>query len=929
MHANVTIRQGEREVQTLRIDQDGQYLIGSDPSCQIRVDLPGVAPRHAQLTVRGGRVQIEDLGSASGTFLDSARLERVAAEVRGQSIQLGDMTPVIHTGDAPAPIPALRSTRYEVGGTVARGGMGEILKAQDRGIERTVALKVALDAATVREDLRRRFLQEAKLTGQLEHPNIVPVHELSFDENGRPFYTMKLVKGRSLQEVLDQLKAGDAAVLAAYSLAHLLTIFQKVCDAVAFAHSKGVVHRDLKPANIMIGEYGEVLVMDWGLAKLVRASEDRGSKMEDSERQSSIVHPPSAGLTMAGTVMGTPQFMAPEQAAGDLDAIDGRADIYALGGILYNILTLHPPVTGDSVGELLEKIRRGEIRPPTSYNAKSRVVKDRAVVPRPPLIPLRHCPGNRIPEALSAVAMKALAVKREERYQTVAELQREIAAYQGGFATVAEQAGLSRQLWLLVKRHKREFIISHAALLVLIAAAGLFLVKVTHEKRRAEQALADLKETAPTFHAEALALIKEHKFADALVRVEYAIKLVPGHAGYHSLRGDLLETLGRWPEARAAYAEALRCDPQQPWANENLQLCEKLIRDNADRREPLPASWLELQRAMTRQQRFSEAVALMARFRDDRQTLEDTLRAVLAKEGLSDRYNASVPTRLDLNKTRIEQLDFLAGLPLTELHCSGTRIKDLGPLRGMPLRRLRLANTPVSDLTPLKGMPLEELDLASTSVADLGVLRGLKLTKLFLKGSLVTSLEPLAGMPITELDVSALNLSDLTALHGMPLAVLAANDMQVTDLSPLRGAPLKRLSFKASPVDDLQPLRGMPLFELGCAQTRVADLAPLADSPVELLDLSATPVSDLRPLRGLPLKRLRIFNCKNLSDLSPLAECRQLEVLILPAGRRDIEFLRQHPSLRRLGDSSESDWNKVSTVAEFWKAYDAKHRLEK
>ena len=180
--------------------------------------------------------------------------------------------------------------RYAVGCEVARGGMGSILRATDLSIERTVAMKVALKEAAADEETLQRFTQEAKLTGQLEHPNIVPVHDLSSDEQNRPFYTMKFVQGVTLHEILANLKHGDPATVAQYSLTQLLTIFQKVCDAVAYAHANDVIHRDLKPANIMVGEYGEVLVMDWGLAKVVggQRTEVSNQRSEVSSRQSPI-----------------------------------------------------------------------------------------------------------------------------------------------------------------------------------------------------------------------------------------------------------------------------------------------------------------------------------------------------------------------------------------------------------------------------------------------------------------------------------------------------------------------------------------------------------------------------------------------------------------------------------------------------------------
>ncbi len=158
------------------------------------------------------------------------------------------------------------TSAYRPGREIARGGMGAVLDARDQKLGRSVAMKVML-RRNASEEEQQRFLQEARVLGQLAHPNIVPVHDVGTDEQGRLFYTMKLVVGVTLHEVIGKLKAGDKDTLAKYPLNALLTIFQKVCDAVAFAHSRGIIHRDLKPQNIMVGEFGEVLVMDWGLRR--------------------------------------------------------------------------------------------------------------------------------------------------------------------------------------------------------------------------------------------------------------------------------------------------------------------------------------------------------------------------------------------------------------------------------------------------------------------------------------------------------------------------------------------------------------------------------------------------------------------------------------------------------------------------------------
>ncbi len=211
---------------------------------------------------------------------------------------------------------SLAAEPYIFGAQIARGGMGSVLEAQDRKLERTVAVKVMLSEMTTDAVQRQRFVNEALVLGRLEHPNIVPVHDLGLDPQGQLYYTMKLVKGHTLQGILNDLRHEVPGAAKQYPLAHLLTIFRKVCDAMAFAHSRGIIHRDLKPENIMVGEFGEVLVMDWGLAKLLDTETRRPG---DGEKQlsASLSLPTSvSSQTLDGSIMGTPQYMSPEQAEG-------------------------------------------------------------------------------------------------------------------------------------------------------------------------------------------------------------------------------------------------------------------------------------------------------------------------------------------------------------------------------------------------------------------------------------------------------------------------------------------------------------------------------------------------------------------------------------------------------------------------------------
>lgn len=398
-----------------------------------------------------------------------------------------------------APHSIASTTHLKVGETIAQGGMGAILEASDEALERMVAMKVMLPGADASPGARERFLREAIVLARLEHPNIVPIHELGRDEADRPFYTMKLVKGRTLQAIISEIAKGDEQTITDFPLNRLLTIFRQICDAMAFAHHRGVLHRDLKPENIMIGEFGETLVMDWGLAKLLEGQPEIAARVADEGSGAEQVfadllatqNPDGTDLTMAGAVMGSPKYMAPEQAAGNIDQLDQRTDIYSLGGILYALLILHAPVSGSSVQEVLGNVRSGNITPPTEFNTGSTrgssAGSARAVSEPSSGQLLPHCPGGRIPDALSAVTMRAVQLEASGRYQSVADLSEDIEMFQGGFATSVEDLGALRQFGMLVARHKAASIAIVASLLVIVCLTAFYLVDVTQKEQIAQE----------------------------------------------------------------------------------------------------------------------------------------------------------------------------------------------------------------------------------------------------------------------------------------------------------------------------------------------------------------------------------------------------------------------------------------------------------
>ena len=382
-------------------------------------------------------------------------------------------------GWRPANVTDEGGPRYRVAGVLGRGSQGIVFEVEDRDCRRRIALK-SLHSTVRNEDDVSRFIHEAQITAQLEHPGIVPVHDLETLPDGTVFYTMKRIEGRSLAEILE---ARTAKAEGVPSDNELYQIFLRICDTIAFAHDRGVVHRDLKPRNLMLGAYGEVLVLDWGLAKILGAGPDGHERaMVESVRSTSDsdfdIH-----QTLTGCAVGTPAFMSPEQARGE--PADERSDIYALGVILYHLLAGCSPYEKGAVRATLRQAAEGRWTPLEGQPA-----------------------AQGLPRRLLAIVHKAMSLQPDTRYQHVSALAADLRRYLANDAVVAYRERSTERLLRWATRHRRILITTAGAVgLGLVAGAAVLGMHHLNQLRQAGQlrALAAEREVAGLW-AEAMAL---------------------------------------------------------------------------------------------------------------------------------------------------------------------------------------------------------------------------------------------------------------------------------------------------------------------------------------------------------------------------------------------------------------------------------------
>jgi serine/threonine-protein kinase len=473
--------------------------------------------------------------------------------------------------DAPVLLPrgAGSEGRYQVTGEIARGGVGVILKGHDVDLGRDVAMKVVRKEHAGNPEVLQRFVEEAQIGGQLQHPGIVPVYEMGLRSDQRPYFTMKLVKGRTLAALLLERKEAPA------ERRRFLSIFESVCQTMAYAHARGVIHRDLKPANVMVGAFGEVLVVDWGMAKVLRqggtADEKRAKKAAspDVSLIQTVRSEGSGSESQAGSVLGTPRYMSPEQAMGDVEHLDERADVFALGALLCEVLTGKAPYEGDEGAALLQAAR-GKLE-----RAHER---------------LERCGAD---AELVELAKACLSPSREARPKDAGAVAREVGAYLASVEERAKEATLqaaeARGKAVEERRRRKVTLALAGSVVALLLLGGGGWLWVTAERRKradeADRLVAQALDEATALRRKATAS-DPSSFGEALSVARRAVALAESKDAAETTRARARGAVAALEADERAAREALE---RQALHDRTVAALEAIRLEHVDRMQPAVA----------------------------------------------------------------------------------------------------------------------------------------------------------------------------------------------------------------------------------------------------------------------------------------------------------------------------------------------------
>ncbi|WDE97590.1 protein kinase [Lentisphaera profundi] len=598
------------------------------------------------------------------------------------------------------------------------GGLKKIYRCKDRKTGREVAMASLKDELS---DARKEsFFREARLSASLQHPNIVPVYDIGIKDDS-PWFTMKFISGQSLDELIKQEPP----------LSQKLDIFIRICDAIAYAHSRGIIHLDLKPDNIRISEYGNVVVVDWGLGQIMASDCDE----ELLECYSFNSHDLDT-MTVDGNIKGTPGYMAPEQTSLIKNKKAPHTDIFSLGCILYTLLTAKKPFTGSDLNDVIKKTAE------CTFDA-----------------PSKRRPELEIPAPLEAVCLKAMSANPTDRYQSVTELQKEILKYRDGFATAAENASLLKLLQLWFRRHKSLSIVSILALLLSMAAIiavmnNLKLAEINAlqlaEKLRIEKdyAIKINKESAPRFLARAEYAFRIFNFEDTANFADSAVELDPSLKDAWRLKGELHFIAQEFNSALEAFSKS-NVNPAL------IQVCKKysLIK-NKDSDHLKLSQYLALFQDCIKEKLKAQVAGLMHKMAYSDLSIDDRINFC---KGIISVHNKLMTIHFKYDK-QTKTLDM----------SNNPEIITALAIQNFPCEIANLSYTSISNLICFRAQPLEELNISNTKVVELHSLDNNGLRKLNISHTSIPNLTRLHGSQIEELDISHTNVQNLTFVPEMP-----------------------------------------------------------------------------------------------------------------------------------------------------------------
>lgn len=637
--------------------------------------------------------------------------------------------------------------RYSVNKKLNQGGMKAIWEVDDHRTARKVAMALIQSSKIASEDDIDSFLYEARLTANLQHPNIIPIYDIALDENGNPYFTMKALRGETLGSILKKLRSGNSEYKERYTRTRMLSIFLKVCNAVDYAHTKGVIHLDLKPSNINIGDFGEVHVLDWGLSTLITHLNEYDGEpvswqsmddvaLEDGQTLTRYLERSAKRRECNNVVGGTPGYMSPEQAQGVPSDIDFHTDVYMLGSVLYEILTYQCPIKGETVKDVLHKTVRGEVTPLS-----------------------KAAPENRIPPALAAITRKAMAIDPSKRYPGAAALIRDIHKFQDGFATSAENPTFFTHTGLLIKRHKLAVSLIGGTGIIIAAILARSFNSIQRSEQIAVDALTELQKkneyiasTARRVAPDYLRLMKEQEKNFDFAGAEYSLNT--GLAFDPNI-----------PESRIEKVKILLC---------NQQFSE---------------AWKLLTEMDFSASKYSSLQKLVDKYKN-----KTALSPSEIPGFVKDFRTYGIPDKLPrlfftLNQSTFNPDDHFKVLS----DCLSTlnpNAKDLN-FNWSPADKaawtIDISNNPnLSDITPLCGLNLLQLNAEHTGAIDLSMLTENTLTGLNLNKA---DLNHLSGLDhlinLQSLDISETRIKNISVLLKHPnLTTLNISNIEDLEISP-------------------------------------------------------------------------------------------------------------------------------------------------